>query len=70
MRIRALTMAAVLAATPVALAACSVVGDGKVDNLNPPFGLDDTALPTTTAPATTTAPTTTAAGLEIGRAHV
>ena len=64
MRLRALSMAAVLAAIPLAVAACSVVGDGKVDNLNPPFGLDDTALPTTTAPATTTAPSTTAPGLD------
>lgn len=47
------------------VAACGVVGDGKVDNLNPPFGLNDTALATTTSvEPTTTAPTTTAANLE------
>jgi hypothetical protein len=54
----------VFTALAVLLAACGVVGDGKVESVTPPFGLDDTALPTTTAAATTTAPTTTVPGLE------
>jgi len=45
------------------VASCGVVGDGKVDSVTPPFGLDDTAVPTTAA-TTTTAPSTTLPGFD------
>ena len=62
MRTRALVCTVAIAA---GMAACSVVGDGKVDSLDPPFGLGDTAASTTTAAPTTTAlATTTTIGLE------
>lgn len=59
MRGRLLALAAVVAGLAVLSAACSVVGDGKVDKVNPPFGLDDTIAPTTTEAPTTTAEATT-----------
>jgi hypothetical protein len=61
MRGRLIAIAAVLAAATLGMAACSVVGDGKVDKVDPPFGLDQTLPSTTTIETTTTelAPTTT-----------
>jgi hypothetical protein len=56
-----------IAAVALALGvvACGVVGDGKVDRVDPPFGLGDTLAPTTTeAPTTTALSTTTTSGLE------
>ncbi|MDO8389916.1 MAG: GerMN domain-containing protein [Actinomycetota bacterium] len=53
-------LAATLAST--AMAACSVVDDGKVSRINPPGDLDDT-LPSTTSTSTTMIPTSTS-GLE------
>ena len=36
---------------------CSVIDDGKVDRIDPPFGLSDTLAPTTTlAPTSAKAP--------------
>jgi hypothetical protein len=61
MRARHLVLASLL--TFVALftiAACSVVGDGKVSKLKPAFGLDDTLAPSTSEVATSTAVPTTA----------
>lgn len=53
------------AATGLLVVACSVVGDGKVNPIDPPFGLADTTATTTTAAPTTTAlATTTTVGLE------
>ena len=49
--------------TALTVVGCSVVGDGKVNKMNPPFGLDDTVAPSTTPSSTTTAaPTTTNPG--------
>lgn len=62
MQTRVLTCCAAIAVT---VAACSVVGDGKVDTIDPPFGLADTAATSTTeAPTTTALSTTTTIGLE------
>jgi hypothetical protein len=61
MRARHFVLASLL--TFVALftiAACSVVGDGKVSKLKPAFGLDDTLAPSTSEVATSTAVPTTA----------
>jgi hypothetical protein len=61
MRARHFVLASLL--TFVALftiAACSVVGDGKVSKLKPAFGLDDTLAPSTSEAATSTAVPTTA----------
>ena len=61
MRGRLIAIAAVLAAASLGMGACSVVGDGKVDKVDPPFGLDQTLPSSTTIAPTTTelAPTTT-----------
>lgn len=62
--LRVLGIAAAIAATGFVAGACGVVGTGKVEQIDPPFGLSDT-LPTTTTttlPPTTEAPTTS--GLE------
>jgi len=59
---RLLAGAAALALACAALAACSVVDDGKVSRINPPGDLDDT-LPATTSTSTTLVPTSTS-GLE------
>lgn len=60
-RIATLVAASVMAAV---VASCSVVEDGRVDPINPPFGLDDTIASTTTATSTTLAETTTTSGQE------
>lgn len=62
MRARIIVVALVLTSLAVA---CGVVDEGKVERIDPQFGLDDT-LPSTTAVATTTTQlaTTTTAGLE------
>jgi hypothetical protein len=60
MRARHFVLASLL--TFVALftvAACSVVGDGKVSKLKPAFGLDDTLAPSTSEAPTSTAVSTT-----------
>ena len=55
----------VITAAIVGLAACSVVEDGKVERIRPPYGLEDTLPSTTTTIATTTtAAATTTSGLE------
>jgi hypothetical protein len=61
--VRRLVVLAALAAVP---AACSVVGDGKVERVNPPAGLGDTLPSTTTTElvTTTTELVTTTSGLE------
>jgi hypothetical protein len=60
MRARPIVLATLLTFSSLfAIAACSVVGDGKVSKLNPPFGLDDTLAPSTTEESTTTAVATT-----------
>lgn len=61
MRLRVLVIIASLATVQVA---CSVVEEGKVDQINPPFGLDDTLPPTSTIVTTTTMAATTTSGLE------
>lgn len=61
MRVRVLMMAGALAALTMA---CSVVDDGRVTGVNPPFGLDDTLPPPTTVEVTTTEAITTTTGLE------
>ncbi|MEY4175422.1 MAG: Sporulation and spore germination [Actinomycetota bacterium] len=62
MRARALVTSLAIV---LVVAACSVVGDGKVDTIDPPFGLADTAAPSTTAaPTTTVLASTTTIGLE------
>ncbi len=43
--------------------ACSVVDDGKVERIEPPFGVDDT-LPSSTIATTTSSAETTTTGLE------
>lgn len=63
MRARVALIAGVLAASSLGTAACSVVGDGKVDKVDPPFGLDETLPSTTTLPPTTTGLATTTTGL-------
>jgi hypothetical protein len=60
MRARSIIVASLVTfAVLFAVAACSVVGDGKVSKLRPAFGLDDTLAPSTTEAATTTAVPTT-----------
>ena len=55
----------VITAAIVGLAACSVVEDGKVERIQPPYGLEDTRPSTTTTIATTTTEAaTTTSGLE------
>lgn len=55
----------VITAAIVGLAACSVVEDGKVERIQPPYGLEDTSPSTTTTIATTTTEAaTTTSGLE------
>lgn len=54
--------AALTTACLLALAACSVVDDTAVDPVDPPFGLSDTALTTTTAAVTTTIDVSTSVG--------
>lgn len=61
MRVRVLLMAGTLTALTVA---CSVVDDGRVTGVDPPFGLDDTLPPSTTVEITTTEAVTTTTGLE------
>lgn len=61
MRVRVLLMVGTLAMITVA---CSVVDDGRVTDVNPPFGLDDTLPPSTTVEITTTEAVTTTTGLE------
>lgn len=62
MRRRITLLAAGLALTVVA---CGVVEDGKVERIDPQFGLDDTLPSTTASPTTTTLPLqTTTIGLE------
>ena len=60
MRGRVFLMLTVLTATVIG---CSVVDDGAVDRIDPPFGLDDTLAPTTTLASTTTELATTTTGL-------
>jgi len=60
MRARTFVLATVTVALSIGgITACSVVGDGKVSRLNPPFGLDDTLATSTTEAATSTAVPTT-----------
>jgi len=56
MRVRVMILLALLGSLS---AACSVVGDGKVNPVSPPFGLDDTVVSSTEAPSTTALATTT-----------
>ena len=63
MRWRVVTLAAT-ALFVAAVASCTVVEDGRVDPINPPFGLDDTIESSTTATSTTLAETTTTSGQE------
>lgn len=58
MRQRMLAMAAAVAA----LGACSVVGDGATEPIEPPFGLSDTIETTTTSTTTTTVASSTTIG--------
>ncbi len=64
MRARLLLIAGSFVAVAMAMAACSVVGDGKVDKVDPPFGLDQTLPSTTTIAPTTTELATTTTGLD------
>lgn len=64
MRTRVLLLVATSLGVAFATAACSVVGDGKVDRVDAPFGLDETIASTTTLPPTTTALETTTTGLD------
>jgi hypothetical protein len=60
MHARHIVLASLVAfASLFAVAACGVVGDGKVSKLKPSFGLDDTLAPSTTEASTTTAVPTT-----------
>ena len=61
MRLRVLVIIASLATVQMA---CSVVEEGTVDQINPPFGLDDTLPTTSTIVTTTTMAATTTSGLE------
>jgi len=61
MRLRVLVIIASLATVQMA---CSVVEEGKVDQIDPPFGLDDTLPTTSTIVTTTTMAATTTSGLE------
>lgn len=58
MRMRVLALLALLALL-TGVAACTVVGDGKVDPVDAPFGLDATIVSTTEATTTTALATTT-----------
>ncbi len=60
MRFRLVAMCLLFTAAAVA---CSVVDEGKVERIDPQFGLDDT-LPPTSSSTTTTLPETTTTGLE------
>lgn len=51
-------------AAAVGVAACSVVGDGKVQRIQPQFGVEQTITTTTTTAPTTTLLVTTTSGLE------
>jgi hypothetical protein len=64
MRARLIAIAAVLTAASLGIAACSVVGDGKVDKVDPPFGLDQTLPSSTTLAPTTTELATTTTGID------
>ncbi len=61
MRRRVITLGLLLAVTPVA---CSVVEEGKVERIDPPFGLDDTLPSSTFIQTTTTQLATTTLPLE------
>lgn len=62
MRVRiALVLAALMS---VAFISCGVVGDGKVDPIDPGLGLEDTIATTTTVAPTTTELITTTSGLD------
>lgn len=60
MRVRLVAICVLFTATAVA---CSVVDEGKVERIDPQFGLDDT-LPATSSSTTTTLIETTTTGLE------
>lgn len=64
MRVRALLLVAGSLGLALAASACSVVGDGKVDRVDPPFGLADTLATSTTIASTTTIQQTTTTGLD------
>ena len=65
MRIRTLALAVgCMVVATLAATACSVVGNGKVDKVEPQFGLDETLPPTTTVAPTTTQLETTTTGFE------
>ncbi len=64
MRARLTLLAATLAGAAVSFGACSVVGNGKVDTVDPPFGLDQTLPSSTTIATTTTELATTTTGLD------
>ncbi len=64
MRVRLLVLTAVLTGAAVSFGACSVVGNGKVDTVDAPFGLDETLPSSTTIAPTTTALATTTTGLD------
>ncbi len=61
MRARLIVLSIVFAATAVA---CSVVDEGKVERIDPQFGLDDTLPSSTLSATTTTQLVTTTTGLE------
>ncbi len=64
MRARLVFIAAVLAVAAISFSACSVVGTGRVDTVDPPFGLDQTLPSSTTIAPTTTEQATTTTGLD------
>ncbi|MDO8363299.1 MAG: GerMN domain-containing protein [Actinomycetota bacterium] len=70
MRRRVIGIMVAMAALVVAGAGCGVVDDGKVDRIDPPFGLDDTTTSTSTTSttiqlvSTTSISTTTTEGVE------
>lgn len=63
MRGRLVLIPAALVALAVEVTACSVVGDGKVERLEPQFGLDATTTSTTEPATSTTAAETTTTDL-------
>lgn len=67
MRRRAIILGLLCAVTPVA---CSVVDEGKVERIDPPFGLDDTLPSSTFIETTTTQLATTTTGLETTTTNV
>lgn len=67
MRRRAIALGVLFAVVPVA---CSVVDDGKVERIDPPFGLDDTLPSSTFIETTTTQLATTTTGLETTTTNV